>query len=301
MAADRQDPGHTFVPPPQIDLSTADWSAEERAQVMAWYAGTHGPGDTSLVPFVPFMIEHNPAGFKRLRQHSVTFGRTGSKPYTYAPVVLFTYAVIGHAKGCLYTIIATRQRGLAKRQVQELLAFAYVYGGPFAINAVAETAALYLSAWQDDGRPGTHEWPEGWSIDPTVFRSGLDFDTPGMTPDEVAALSAWHERMGGEVPPHVALWSELNPASLKTHRARYETGIGETLPAQIFPLCTLQLATIRAQPALVRRSLLQARALGVKRRDIVQTMEVAFVFGGELQMEAVLTEEVAALLRDWQD
>ena len=90
MAADRQDPGHTFVPPPQIDLSTPDWSAEERAQVMAWYAGTHGPGDTSLVPFVPFMIEHNPAGFKRLRQHSVTFGRTGSKPYTYAPVVLFT-------------------------------------------------------------------------------------------------------------------------------------------------------------------------------------------------------------------
>ncbi|MDE3100704.1 MAG: hypothetical protein KGJ98_00550 [Chloroflexota bacterium] len=288
---------HSFFPPPKLNYSDPEWSQQERYETLRWYIETHGPGDGRLVPFVPFLMEHDPAGFKRYRHHSTTFAQAGTTRYAYAPCFIVSYTAIGYGQGVLYEIIATRGRGLTKRQVQELISFAYILGGPLGINATAEWCGPYLAGWEDDGQPSTHEWPEGWKVDPQLLRSGMDLDSPGMSATDVEAVEAWHRRVGGEVPRHVRLWSELNPVSFKTQRARFETALGETVPAQVFPLSVLHFAAVRMQPTMARRALLQARALGVARRDAVQVLEAAFIYGGEWQMEAVLTDEVLEVLR----
>lgn len=300
MATDTKPSTHAFFPPPKLDYANPEWSPQERAETLRWYIETHGPGDGRLVPFVPFNMQHNPAGFKRYRHHSTTFPQAGTTRYGYAPCFIFTYASIGYGRGCLYEIIALRGRGLTKRQVQELISFAYIGGGPLGISETAEWCGPYLAGWEDDGAPSTHPWPDGWKVDPKLLRSGMDLDKEGMSEKDIAALEAWHERTGGEVPRHVRLWSELNPVSYKTQRARFETALGETVPAQLFPLCIVHLGTVKMQPTMVRRGLLQAKAMGVHWKDAVQVMEAGFIYGGEWQMEAVLTEAVEDILRKWK-
>jgi len=124
----------------------------------------------------------------------------------------------------------------------------------------------------------------------------MDLTTDGFSQKDIEALKAWHRRMTGEVPRYVEAYARLHPKAYKTNRIRYERGFGETVPVQMFPLMTLQLATFKVWPRAARQAILQARALGVKRPEVLGAMESAFTCGGEAMMAGVLTDEVVDAL-----
>lgn len=283
---------------PDIDLTTNDWTPEERARTVRWYELAHGTGDTRLAQFVPFSIDRNPAGFKRYRSLVPTL--TGAVPRGIFFVHL--YAVIGNPQGCLYEIIASRQNGFTKRQVIDVINFSFLTGGPQGINAVAEAASAYLEAWEDERVEGVLTWPEGWTIDPDAFKSGIDIEgrSIGFSEKEIEALSAWHKRISGEVPRYVRLWAQLRGGPYKANRSRFEVAPGNSFPIQVYPLLIAHVAAFFERPAMLRQALLHARGLGVKLEHVVEVLDTAFVYGGEWKMAGVLTNEICDLLEQWE-
>lgn len=296
MAADDKKPA-LRVPYPELDLSTNTWTEEERARTVRWYELAHGTGDTRLAPFVPFGIDHNPIGFKRYRALVPTL--TGAVPRGLFLVHL--YAVVGNPSGCLYEIVACRINGnFTKRQIIETLNFAWITSGPPGGNAVAQATADYLASWEDD-RDNVLTWPEGWEVDPDGLKSGIDHFSMGFGEGELEKLKDWHLKMSGEVPRYVDLWARLRGAPYKANRVRYEVGPGETLPVQVFPLMIMHTAAfLEREPTLIQ-ALKHCKALGVKLDQIVEVMDLNFLFGGEYKMAAVLTDPVVDMLESWED
>jgi hypothetical protein len=283
------------VPMPNLDLTTNTWTDQERADAVRWYELAHGTGDTRFAQFVPFSIDYNPAGFKRYR--AMVPALTGAVPRGLFLVHL--YAAITNPQGALYEVVASRINGnFTKRQIIEALNYGFWTGGPQGINAVAEHVGPYLASWEDD-RDNVITWPEGWRVDPDAFRSGIDHTTIGFTDDELAALKEWHRRMSGEVPRFVDLWARLRGPAYKANRARFEVTPGQTLPVQVFPLMSMHLAAYQERIPALRQALLYCRALGVKLEQVVEVMDLAFIYGGEAKMAAVLTDEIADLLESW--
>jgi hypothetical protein len=60
--------------------------------------------------------------------------------------------------------------------------------------------------------------------------------------------------MRGVIPQHVALFGRLHPRAYKLQRIRYKTSVGQLMPAQLVPLLTLHLATLRLQRQVMRQS-----------------------------------------------
>ena len=104
--------------------------------------------------------------------------------------------------------------------------------------------------------------------------------------------------MTGSVPAYVELLADVAPEALKTQRARYETAVRGELPAQLVPLLSASLSAIRLQATPLRRSLLLARSLGVRRGEALATLFWAAVYGGDVVMETAI-DAVADVLADW--
>ena len=184
----------------------------------------------------------------------------------------------------------------------DVLNYAYLSAGPRGMNAVAELSSQYLRDWQDDPAADPVGWPPGWGPDPSAFRAGIDYTTSGLSDQEVRKISAWHQRMYGVIPRHVDLFARLHPVAYKLHRIRYEKSIGDVIPAQLIPLLTLQLATIRMQPEVMRQALHQARVLGARRHHVVQTIFAGLrqVMVDPLAMEAT-ANAIDDLLAAWRE
>jgi hypothetical protein len=291
-----------------LDWTVEDrFTTEERDALLDWYSNVHGTGDLSLVAFAPFLIEHMPGAFKRTRRHvQATLEPQEGVTLPVIAHLLFnihSFAAIAFSQGVLYEIIAARHEGASKALVLDVLGYAYLSAGPRGMNAVAELSDDYLRGWPDsEPPPKSIEWPNGWSPDQSLFQAGIDYSTPGLSSEELLAVCRWHERMHGMVPRHVELFGHLHPQAFKLQRIRYETSIGNVMPAQLAPLMTLQLATLRLQPALMRQAMLQARALGVRRHHALQT-----VLAGLRQMMAdmmvleVAAEAVGDILMGWDE
>ncbi len=274
-------------PFPKVDWLSDDWTGDDKEKVLNWYMQAHGTGDTSQARFAPFMLEYNPLGFRLYRRHVQYHG--GHAPG--AVLFIHYYAAIGLGDNCLYQMVSARQQGITKAQVLEALSFAWLTAGP-TMNAAAEKTSAFLFGWEDDGKPSTYEWPAGWAPDPAALRSGMDLTTDEFSDEDIEALKAWHKKMTGDVPRYVEAYARLQPKAYKTNRIRYERGFGETLPVQMFPLMTLQLATFKVWPRAACHALLQAKTLGVHRPEALGAMESAFTCGGEPLMAGVLTDEV---------
>jgi hypothetical protein len=272
---------------PDYDWTKDEWNEEEKNAVLFWYMNGHGTGDTAQARFAPFMLRYNPLGFRTFRRHVRYFG--GGTPI--GLLFVHTYAAVGKGDNCLYQIVTARQAGLSRAQVIEAINFAWLTAGP-TMNAAAEACGPYLFAWDDQRQSGTFKWPDGWATGNELMRSGIDTSTDDFTSDEVDKLEAWHSRMTGSAPRWIRSWARLQPRAYKTTRIRYEKGFGVTLPVQMFPLFTLHLSTYLGRAESARQAVLQAKAFGVKRREILGTMESAFVTGGEPLMSDVLTDGV---------
>jgi hypothetical protein len=270
-----------------LDFGRDAFDPDEKAAMLAWYDEVHEWDGMRLAPFAAFWIEHDPGGFKRLKRHLLTLGdeRDGAGLPVAAGVLMYvhTYTAIGNGKGALYEVVAARELGLTRAEVLDAVRHASLHGGPVGLNPLADIAGSYFDDWQDG--PSTTAWPDGWAPDPRAFRSGIDHGTDDLSAGEMALVAAWHERMHGEVPAHVAALARLHPRAYKTLRIRQETATGGALPAQLFPLLTLHLAAVTARPTSMRRAAQEARALGVRRHQAVSTLFWASVPGGEAALE----------------
>lgn len=282
-----------------LDLTTDGIADDERDRTLAWYREHHDHGDLDLAPFARFQLRHDPTTFKRLRRHLLTLGEQPQPPLPIAVAVLLwvhAYAVLGNGKGALYEIVAVRNLGASRAEVLEVIAFAALHGGPLAINAVAETAEAYIAGWEEDG--AGIAWPDGWAADPDALRSGIDLTSDVLGDGELELIRAWYRRTGDAVPAHVELLATAAPDALKTLRARFETATRGALPAQMIPLLAAHLATLRGQDVQLRRALLTARSVGVRRGEALSVLLWAAVYGGEPTLEAALTA-VGDLFQEW--
>jgi hypothetical protein len=280
-----------------LDLTTDAFDDEEKERVLAWYREVHDHGDLDLAPFARFMLEHDPTGFKRIRRHLLTLGdELDGPPLPHAAGVLMfvhTYIVLGMGKGALYEIVAARDIGVSRAEVNETIRLATLYGGPRGINALAEVAEEYLRAW-DDERPSRVAWPAAWTHDVELLRSGIDLSSDALEPGELDLLRAWYARSYGETPPHVELLAELAPRALKTQRSRFETAVTGVLPVQMVALFAVHTSAVRIWPQPLRRAIRLARTLGLRRGEVVAALFWAAVYGGEATLEAA-----AEPLREW--
>jgi alkylhydroperoxidase/carboxymuconolactone decarboxylase family protein YurZ len=273
-----------------LDLTTDTFSGEEKAQVLAWYGEMHDHGDLDLSPFARFMLEHDPVGFKRIRRHLLTLGDELDGPaLPHAAGVLMyvhTYMVLGMGKGALYEMVTARSLGASRAELAETIRLATLYAGPRGVNALAEVGEEYLREWVDDGEPTHIAWPDAWTHDVEPLRSGIDLASDDLEPGELELLRAWYERSYGEVPSHVELLAQVAPRSLKTQRARFERAVSGDLPVQMVPLFALHAAAVRMWPKALRRAVQLAKALGLRRGEIVAALFWAAVYGGDATMEA---------------
>jgi hypothetical protein len=285
-----------------LDLSSDVFTDDERERTLTWYREVHDHGDLDLAPFARFMVEHDPVGFKRIRRHLLTLGDELDGPALphAAGVLMFvhTYVVLGMGKGALYEIVAARDVGASRAEVMETIRLATLYGGPRGINALAEVADDYLHAWDDDA-PSRIEWPDDWTHDVERLRSGIDLSSDELEPGELDLLRAWYLRTLGEVPSHVELLAQIAPRALKTQRARFEKAVTGDLPAQMVPLFALHTSAVRQWPTPLRRGLQTAKALGLRRGEVVAALYWAAVYGGEAVME-VAVDAGGDVLRGWE-
>jgi hypothetical protein len=299
MPADYDDgPSRKIAPLPDLDFATNTWSFEERAATLRWYELSHGTGDTRFAQFAPWMIDNNPGGYKRYRALIPALGEQVS----HAIFFVHTYAVTANADGCMYELITARQVGFSKRQILDVLNFAFLSGGPRSINAVSSAAGPWLDSWVDDDPTGRVVFPSAWAVDPEAFRSGLDPTTTSVSEADRAAIRQWHERVNGEVPRFVDLWLRLRGPSYKANRARLEQATSSpVLPKQLFPLLALHLAAYQGRPEAVMFALEQAQWVGgIAQSELVGVIDTAFVEGNEWKMAVVLTDEVIETIEQWE-
>ena len=290
-----------------LDFGSEAFSAEERDKLLGWYRTEHGLEDLSLVSYMVFLIDHLPGPYKRMREHAqatMVADRDGASLPLLAYVLFYihSYAAIDFPKGVFYEIMSARHMGAPKQLVLDVLGYSYLSAGPRGMNAVAELSDAYLRDWADPPGLEPVEWPEGWGPDPDAFRAGIDYTTPDLTAEEIAKISAWHQRMHGVVPRHVELFGRLHPQAYKLQRIRYEKAPGNVMPAQLPPLLMLYLASLRLQPEVMRQSLHQARALGCRRHHVVQTIEAGMrqMMVHPLYLEQA-TDAVGDLLAGWEE
>jgi hypothetical protein len=284
-----------------IDLTTDTFTDDEKARTLRWYREYHDHGDLDLAPFARFMVEHDPTGFKRLRRHMIALDEP---PLPLAAGVLMfvhTYFVLGMGKGALYEIVTMRELGATRAEIMETIALGALHGGPRGINAFAEVGDDYLREWREDEHAVSRVgWPEGWAPDVGRFRSGIDLSTDELLPGELELICDWYRRMLGEVPAQVDFLAGVAPRAFKTQRARFETAVKGALPAQMIPLLTLHLAAVRLWPKPLRRSIQLARALGVRRREVVTTLFWAGVYGADVVTETAM-DAAGDILDGWTD
>ncbi|MBA3741444.1 hypothetical protein [Sporichthya sp.] len=288
---------------------TTSFSDQEWTGLVGRYDALLGPGKLDEVfGFIPMMHDLRPDTLKRFRLVAdiVTQGMGLASGMPNPPVCSMIAGhyntVIGYPEGIAADLFLAKRIGGRRDEVADILSMAWLHSGMSGMATAARVCQPLLASWSpaDDG-PGL-PWPQGWASDSEAFRSGVDFeDYDGATevdPADIAAITRWHERVQGEVPPYVAFFGEHFPLALIGFRARFETSFSGALPTQFIALCQVQLAACWKQPDALRRALYMARHFGVTKEQAAQVLAYSQLFLGDLGMDAVLTE-ASSFFADW--
>lgn len=269
-----------------------NFTPEERDAVVNWYNRYHGDGNLDLAAFVPFWVDNDPGVFRRFKRwvesQQAHPGRLSGAAVQL--ILMHNYTIIGYAQGALYELIGARMTGASKAQVLEAMSFGWLQTGPPGMTPVAEMCMDYVRDWPD-GPPADDAalWPAGWTPDPSIFASGLDFSVEGVTEPEVASLKNWYTQHYGEVPLYVDYLAEHNPDGLKAYRSRYEFSSRGALPKQMFPLFSFFTAAYHANPRAMRWAAHQALLLGVGREHLSALVCLAMVYAADLNMDTLVS------------
>jgi hypothetical protein len=259
--------------------------------------------------FASLMFDARPDVLKRYRLHMNTLlaGADLEHPLpSKSPIFTLLwghyYITQGYDEGTIADMLAARARGARKAEVAHLLGLAWFHGGNIGINNTARLADAWMRAWDPgDGAPGL-TWPDGWEVNPDVFRCGVDFSRPPegepLPADEVMAIEAWHRRWEGGVPAYVSFLGTYFPTALRTYRARYETAMEGALPAQMVALLQLHLASVWACPDALRRALHLASRLDITRDQAVQVIAFTQLYLSHIGMDAAV-RGIEDVLESW--
>jgi hypothetical protein len=286
-----------------LDWTTDGFTPEEKAATLAWYEDNHESGGTSLSNFPRFWIEHDPGGFKRYRRHMIEIDQSQDgvvlPQAAHLLMYLTFYTTVANEKGIVYLAINARALGASRGEVIDAFRLAALPAGPYGLNAAAEFADQYLRDWPEDSDEPGISWPADWAPDPDALKSGIDLSTNELTDADIKALRAWYQRVYGEMPSHVEPLIRYHPVAFKTQRIRFEAALGDSLPSQMAPLSFLLLAAERHSPRPIRRAAQLAKALGVRRHQVVETLFWAGVYSTEETME-VAFDSIGGLLESWE-
>jgi hypothetical protein len=254
------------------DLSSV--TGPEREQFGAFYTSILGHTHRGL----DYLLEEDPATLKRYRHYSnvATPNNYESERKVFVFGFLPYYAVIGYDVGVRYLIRTRQTMGLTKAQILEGIAISFLVMGPAGMETVARALDGY--PWLTPDQPA--EFPDGWAPDPGAFATGLDFSDPHMSPAELRAVQDWYQTTLGEIPPHVQFLAANRPDLLKAYRQRFETCVRE-LPKQLVPTTLLHYNVIRGFASGIRENILLARAFGVTRDLVLNTIASASLTGIE--------------------
>lgn len=285
-----------------------DWSAPddiseaEASALIRWYEESHGDGSIELTKFVPFLIEYRPGALKAYRRYAQTLHEWGGLPQiVIALMFLHYYMRTGNERGVLYQVIAANKWGATKQEVLDVVQLTFLESGPFGVNAVADSAAGYLSRWDDgDARAVAEPWPAEWTPSQPDFPAGaFDRATSEAAQSELAEFERRHVSAGEEMPAHAALLLRHAPPVLKALRLRYEQALaGCSLPAQFIPLMHLHTAVASGLPREARAAALAARRAAVSKRHVIAVMGFGMLYASEPSLD-VLGTELAPVLDEW--
>ena len=263
------------------------FSDQEIQRITAWYSKYHGAGDMDCARFVTFWLENDHQTFKNWRRLADSTMQGGFEAASVpALVYLYSYTVLGWERGALYEIVAGLRAGVTKRQIVEIMALAFIQAGPRGISEVGRSCSDLLREWDAKPDEGALAWPRDWYADRNAFASGIDFSRKGMDSSEVERLGAWYLAHQGEIPGYVSFLAKWSPETLKSMRQRYEGAI-DTLPKQMVPLMMFHLAAMQGNEEAMRRGAFQARKYGIRRNEIISTMNLAGLYVSDFGMSAI--------------
>jgi hypothetical protein len=224
-----------------------------------------------------------PDVLKRHRMTMVGWGKTHAPTGMMAVAGiadLHLYVVLNFQTGVWYELPLARHQGYSREQVLDIFAVANLNTvGIGVTDAACPENLATLRDWPQEIENPV-EFPDGWSVDPEAFRSGMDFSEPEVSDDDIANIKSWYERNLGELPGYVSHLIEYDPVYLKVHRNRWEHAI-KALPKQMMPYLLLHLDLARGFGDAVREDVLLAKAFGMTKEQVISTISfAAMVYGG---------------------
>jgi hypothetical protein len=275
-----------------LDLANvAGVTEDERKDFEAFYTGLLGHPHRGA----EFFLEHDPETFKRYRRYSDEATPANYEANTKLFVFGFLpfYAVTGYDVGVRYLLHTRQKLGMTKAMILEGIAIAFLVMGPRGGETVARALEDY--EWMEPQEPP--QFPEGWAADPDAFRSGLDFEDAELSGEEEQGLRRWYLDTLGELPPHVEFLLRERPRMIKAYRGRFEHCL-KILPKQFMPTTLLHWHVTRGFAAGIRENLLLARAFGVQKEIVLNTIGSASLQG--VETIAVVEQVGAEIFSDWR-
>jgi len=299
------------IPPTQPLDWDPELTEEQWAQIEAQYRSGHSFGMDNLEAvdrYVLFSHEYRPDALKTFKNwvYAVAGGRGLDQPVpgliAGALVMLHYYCVIRYPQGIRYETNGPRALGIKKSEIADIVALAWLSGGPFGINSAATVLYDFMQEWDDSDAPGW-KWPAGWVHDPDAFTSGIDFaqsnDEKRISAQDLEKLELWHRRVEGGVPSYVPFLAKHYPLALLAFRHRMEATLAHgSLPKQYVALAWVHLAASWWRPEALQRAIHMARVFGVTKDQVIHIIGLTQVYQGHVGMDAVV-DAVGGALDQW--
>lgn len=260
-----------------LDLSKMDTiTPEELRQFREFYDRVKG----GSLPAHEFLLENRPDLLKRHRAiaREMTDLVNEEHPLVHTLAHLHFYAVMGFEFGIWYETRQALAGGATKAEILDTLGVAYLHAGPMGMARVSAALTEYMRSWSDPAP--TERFPHHWDAAAQVLRSGLDLSTAEVLPGEMERLAKWYTATLGETPPYAEFLMQHRPRVMKAYRNRLENAIKGTLPPQAVPYFQLHHAVSRGFSEHIREPILLAKALGLKKSEVLDAISWALLYGG---------------------
>ena len=142
-----------------------------------------------------------------------------------------------------------------------------------------------------------------------AFATGIDASSDELTPQEAETMQRWYEsaHVSGnlDLVRYVPFMLAENPAALKRFRHWADVvaggrGLPSPLPAPLMALVWLHYYCINPFPSGLLYEVIAARRWGAAKREVVDTITLAWLHGGPHGIEVAATSS-AEYLAGWQD
>jgi hypothetical protein len=142
-----------------------------------------------------------------------------------------------------------------------------------------------------------------------AFATGIDARSDELTPAEAEAMRHWYESAHGsgnlDLVRYVPFMLAENPAALKRFRHWADVvaggrGLRTPLPAPLMALVWLHFYCVNPFPSGLLYEVIAARRWGAGKREVIDTITLAWIHGGPHGIEVAATSS-ADYLAGWQD